>query len=135
MHAEYFHLSGQTIEALREATAKGRRIIAVGTTTVRALETLATAVCGQELSCGWQEGYSGWTRLFILPGFQFRVVDGLITNFHLPRSTLLMRVSAFVGRERVLAAYREAIHHRYRFFSFGDATLMWRPGSSYDGQG
>jgi S-adenosylmethionine:tRNA ribosyltransferase-isomerase len=91
----------------------GGRVIAIGTTSVRALESWAAH--GQA---------EGWTDLFIVPGHRFAVVDGLITNFHLPRSTLLMLVSAFAGRERVLAAYAEAICQRYRFYSFGDAMLI-----------
>ena len=105
------------VAAAREA---GRPVIAVGTTTVRALESWAAA--------GAPAGHSGWAGLFICPPYAFQVVDGLITNFHLPRSTLLMLVSAFHGHERLLAAYREAIAHEYRFFSFGDSmAILPRP--------
>jgi len=109
IHQEWYVVPPEVQAQLRS----GRRVIAVGTTTVRALETWAAT--------GRTEG---WTDLFILPGFQFQVVDGLLTNFHLPRSTLLMLVSAFAGRERILAAYAEAVRHRYRFYSFGDAMLL-----------
>ncbi len=91
-------------------------MIAVGTTAVRALESAAAAAAG--------EGWSGWTRLFIRPGHRFRLVDALITNFHLPRSSLLLLVSALAGRESILSAYRKAIARRYRFYSFGDAMLL-----------
>lgn len=126
MHAEYFEVPRETAQAVRRAREEGRRIVAVGTTVVRTLESVAEAM----LSAGDGEAsqLAGWTRLFILPGYRFQVIDGLITNFHLPRSTLLMLVSAFVGRERVLAAYAEAIRCRYRFYSFGDAMLAWRAG-------
>jgi S-adenosylmethionine:tRNA ribosyltransferase-isomerase len=100
-------------ERIAATHAAGRRVVAVGTTSVRALE--AWAASGQA---------EGSTDLFIAPGYRFQVVDALLTNFHLPRSTLLMLVSAFAGREQVLAAYAEAIRQRYRFYSFGDATLL-----------
>jgi S-adenosylmethionine:tRNA ribosyltransferase-isomerase len=103
----------------REEIRTGRRVIAVGTTTVRALESAALA----GFRPGWQE-----TNLFISPGFEFRVVSGLLTNFHLPKSSLLILVSAFGGRERVLEAYREAVKERYRFYSFGDAMLLYPAG-------
>jgi S-adenosylmethionine:tRNA ribosyltransferase-isomerase len=101
-----------------EALRDGRRVVAVGTTTTRALETAAIAGGGR-LRAG-----EGTSELFIFPGFRFQVVGGLLTNFHLPRSSLLMLVSAFAGRERVVAAYREAIEHRFRFYSYGDAMLI-----------
>jgi S-adenosylmethionine:tRNA ribosyltransferase-isomerase len=101
------------------AKAEGRRVIAVGTTSVRTLETL-----GQS---GVLRAGRGWTDIFIYPGYSFRVVDGLLTNFHLPKSTLLMLVSALAGRERVLAAYAAAVREEYRFFSFGDAMLILDP--------
>lgn len=103
-------------EETREKIRTGRRVVAVGTTTVRALESAVLADFPQ----GWQE-----TDLFITPGFPFRVVSGLLTNFHLPKSSLLILVSAFGGRERVLGAYREAVRERYRFYSFGDAMLLY----------
>lgn len=118
MHAEYFHLPHDTAQAINRAKGEKRRIIGVGTTTVRTLETVALRHGGQLQSA------SGWTDLFIYPGFQFQVIDGLLTNFHLPKSTLIMLVSAFAGREKVLKAYQEAIAKRYRFFSFGDAMLI-----------
>jgi S-adenosylmethionine:tRNA ribosyltransferase-isomerase len=116
--AEPFTVSPETAAALTRAKRERRRIIAVGTTTVRTLESLAMSADGEVMSG------SGETTLFIRPGHAFKLVDGMITNFHLPRSSLLMLVSAFVGRERVLAAYREAVAHAYRFYSYGDAMLI-----------
>lgn len=117
MHGEYYHIDEVAAAVINTARAAGRRIVAVGTTAVRVLETAAredgTIVAG-----------SGWTDIFIYPGYRFRAVDKLITNFHLPRSTLLMLVSAFAGRELILAAYEEAVARKYRFFSFGDAMLI-----------
>lgn len=117
MHAEYYRVPEETALAVSRAKARGSRCIAVGTTAVRALESAVD-----------QEGRllakAGWTDIFIYPGHRFGVVDALVTNFHLPRSTLLMLVSAFAGREQVLAAYREAVARGYRFFSFGDAMLI-----------
>ena len=124
MHAERFELSEQTVACIERARAAGGRIVAVGTTTVRVLESVARAHAGR------LEPGLGRTRLFIYPPWQFQIVNALVTNFHLPRSTLLMLVSAFAapgetrGREVILAAYREAIQRRYRFFSYGDAMLI-----------
>jgi S-adenosylmethionine:tRNA ribosyltransferase-isomerase len=118
MHAEWYSLPQATVDAIAATRAAGGNVIAVGTTTLRALESAAVA---GELSAGHAE-----TRLFILPGFQFRVVDRLITNFHLPRSTLLMLVSAFAGSDNIRCAYRHAVAARYRFFSYGDAMLIER---------
>ena len=118
MESERWELSEETAEAIRRTRARGGRVVAVGTTVVRTLESAALAGEG-EIRAG-----SGATRLFITPGFQFQVVDVLLTNFHLPKSTLLMLVSAFAGRERVLAAYAEAIREEYRFYSYGDAMLV-----------
>jgi S-adenosylmethionine:tRNA ribosyltransferase-isomerase len=115
---EVFVVDEQAAEALTRARREGRRVVAVGTTTTRALESLAVDEHGTIAAS------SGETRLFIYPGHQFRVVDAMVTNFHLPRSSLLMLVSAFAGRERVLGAYREAVAHRYRFYSYGDAMLI-----------
>jgi S-adenosylmethionine:tRNA ribosyltransferase-isomerase len=120
MERERYEIGEETAEAIRRARAAGRRIVAVGTTVVRTLEGAAVAG-GGEARAG-----SGATDLFITPGFPFQVVDALLTNFHLPRSTLLMLVSAFAGRERVLAAYEEAIRDGYRFYSYGDAMLLER---------
>ncbi|MFT3904740.1 MAG: tRNA preQ1(34) S-adenosylmethionine ribosyltransferase-isomerase QueA [Steroidobacteraceae bacterium] len=117
MHSEWYEVSTATVQAVRAARAAGRRVIAVGTTVARALES---AAAGGELHAG-----GGETALFVYPGYRFRVIDGLITNFHLPQSTLLMLVSAFAGREAVLAAYAHAVRQRYRFFSYGDAMLVW----------
>ncbi|AIQ20042.1 S-adenosylmethionine tRNA ribosyltransferase [Paenibacillus sp. FSL H7-0357] len=120
MHAEYFELSRQTAELLNDARARGGRIIAVGTTSCRTLETV-----GNKFQGGQIEECSGWTDIFIYPGYAFTVVNALITNFHLPKSTLVMLVSALAGREQILAAYEEAIAHQYRFFSFGDAMFIY----------
>jgi S-adenosylmethionine:tRNA ribosyltransferase-isomerase len=119
MHAEWYALDGAACDAIAATRAQGGRLIAVGTTSVRVLEQ-----AGREAGEGPLRPSTGWTSLLILPGHRFRVVDGLVTNFHLPRSTLLMLVSALAGRERVLAAYGEAVACRYRFFSFGDAMLV-----------
>jgi|JI10StandDraft_1071094.scaffolds.fasta_scaffold298031_2 S-adenosylmethionine:tRNA ribosyltransferase-isomerase len=121
MHAERFDVPPSLVEAVRACRAAGGRVVAVGTTVARALESAAQ---GGELAAG-----AGDTRLFITPGYAFRVVDALITNFHLPESTLLMLVSAFAGREAVLAAYAHAVRERYRFFSYGDAMFI-TPGVS-----
>ena len=121
MHRERFMLPPETCQAVRAARERGRPVIAVGTTTVRALETWAQ----QGLPEG---GYEGWTELFIRPPYAFRAVDGLITNFHQPASTLIWLVAALHGEERVLAAYEEAIAREYRFFSYGDAMCIL-PGS------
>jgi len=116
LEAEFYHLPAETAAAVAAALAERRRVVATGTTCCRVLEYVA----GRG---DWRE-HSGWTDLYIHPPFEFRVVGALLTNFHLPRSTLLMLVSAFAGRERVLAAYQEAIAHRYRFYSYGDAMLI-----------
>ena len=123
MEAERYVIPPATAAAIAAARKRGGRVVAVGTTVVRTLESVAAANDG-EIVPG-----SGRTRLFITPGFRFRVVDLLLTNFHLPRSTLLLLVSAFAGRERVLAAYREAIATGYRFYSYGDAMLAWPAAS------
>ena len=116
MHAEFVEVDEVAIAAVDAAHARGARVIAVGTTVVRALESAAGG--------GTLVPYVGDSSLFIVPGFRFRVVDALVTNFHLPESTLLMMVSAFAGREAVLAAYRHAVEGGYRFFSYGDAMFM-----------
>ncbi|HEY6515468.1 MAG TPA: tRNA preQ1(34) S-adenosylmethionine ribosyltransferase-isomerase QueA [Steroidobacteraceae bacterium] len=122
MHAERASVSAATCEAVMRARSAGRRVIAAGTTVVRALESaaLSASARGEQQLAPW----SGETRLFIKPGFRFRLVDALLTNFHLPESTLLMLVCAFAGREPVLRAYRHAVAGRYRFFSYGDAMLV-----------
>ncbi|MBF2015243.1 MAG: tRNA preQ1(34) S-adenosylmethionine ribosyltransferase-isomerase QueA [Rivularia sp. T60_A2020_040] len=116
MHKEWIEVPKQTVEQIRETKAKGGRVIAVGTTVVRALEGAATS--------GELQPFCGETNLFIYPGYKWRVVQGLITNFHLPRSSLLMLVSALIGRKRLLSVYQEAIKAQYRFYSFGDAMLI-----------
>jgi len=116
MHSEWYSVSAETVAAVRAAKARGGRVIAVGTTSLRALESAAAS---GELAAGSAE-----TRLFIVPGYRFRVVERLLTNFHLPRSTLLMLVSAFAGAQTIRRAYAHAIAERYRFFSYGDAMLL-----------
>lgn len=113
MHAEWGEVSAEVAGRLRQARAEGRRVIAVGTTSLRLLETSGLVA------------WSGFTDIFITPGYRFRSADGLVTNFHLPRSTLFMLVSAFAGLDRMKAAYAHAINHGYRFYSYGDASLLW----------
>ena len=121
IHTEWCEMSADTAAIINQAKAEGRRVIAVGTTSVRTLESAARiAPAGQ-----WVAPLSGPTDLFILPGFQFKVVDAVITNFHLPKSSLIMLVSAFASRELVLATYAEAVRLSYRFYSFGDAMLIY----------
>ncbi len=130
IHTEWFELPQDTADAINRARRDGNRIIAVGTTTVRTLEHVAHNLTALAHSSTDSDPYvevistSGNADLFITPGHEFRSVDAMITNFHLPRSTLLMLVSAFVGRERILAAYLEAVRQQYRFYSFGDAMLI-----------
>nr|WP_249663585.1 tRNA preQ1(34) S-adenosylmethionine ribosyltransferase-isomerase QueA [Staphylococcus pettenkoferi] len=117
MHSEYYQISEDTAQLLNKTRREGGRIISVGTTTTRTLETVRSQH-DQFVAA------SGWTDIFIYPGYEFKAIDGLITNFHLPKSTLVMLVSAFSTRENVLNAYREAVERQYRFFSFGDAMLI-----------
>ncbi len=117
MHAEFYTLTAETAVTINQAHQQGRKVIAVGTTAARTLETL-----GRE--DGTVAAGSGWTDIFIYPGYRFKVLDGLVTNFHLPKSTLIMLVSALAGRDAVLRAYQSAISERYRFYSFGDAMLI-----------
>ena len=117
MHTEYYQVSAEAAEMINSTKARGNRVICVGTTSCRTIESAADEK-------GHLEESSGDTSIFIYPGYQFKVLDGLITNFHLPESTLVMLVSALAGREHVLAAYEEAIKERYRFFSFGDAMFI-----------
>ena len=116
MHAEWLEVSQAACDAIAAAKARGGRVVAVGTTAVRSLETAAQD--------GSLRPFSGDSRIFIYPPYQFRIVDAMITNFHLPESTLLMLVSAFSGQQQILAAYRHAVEHSYRFFSYGDAMLL-----------
>jgi len=116
MHAEYIEVPQAVCEAVAETKARGGRVIAVGTTSVRSLETAAAS--------GELQPFKGDSRIFIYPGYRFKVVDGMITNFHLPESTLLMLVSAFAGMEAIRSAYAHAVQNRYRFFSYGDAMLI-----------
>lgn len=118
MHAEFYQMSEGTARLLNEVRSKGGRIISVGTTSTRTLETIAAANGGKFVMS------SGWTNIFIYPGYEFKAIDGMITNFHLPKSTLIMLVSALAGRENVLHAYETAVKEKYRFFSFGDAMLI-----------
>jgi S-adenosylmethionine:tRNA ribosyltransferase-isomerase len=142
MHSEWYDVPAATAAAIAEARARGGRVLAVGTTSLRALESAALAAAGADDGGGggadWAvlAAHTGETSLFITPGFRFRVVDRLLTNFHLPRSTLLMLVSAFAGFEHIRSLYRHAIESRYRFFSYGDAMLLAKsstPTSGADG--
>jgi S-adenosylmethionine:tRNA ribosyltransferase-isomerase len=117
MHAEWFRIEQGTVDTILQARERGGRVIAVGTTVVRALETVMSRA-------GTLQAMSGWTDIFIYPGYEFQMVDALVTNFHLPMSTLLVLVAAFAGKEFILEAYREALRKGYRFFSFGDAMLV-----------
>jgi S-adenosylmethionine:tRNA ribosyltransferase-isomerase len=117
MHAEHFEVPAETAEAVNRARAEGRRVVAVGTTSVRSLESAAAE--DGTVRPGTRE-----TSIFIYPGYRFRAIDGLFTNFHTPESTLIMLVAAFAGRELILETYREAVERRYRFFSYGDAMLI-----------
>ncbi|MBR7553401.1 tRNA preQ1(34) S-adenosylmethionine ribosyltransferase-isomerase QueA [Allobacillus sp. GCM10007491] len=119
MHAEFYRLDEQTASTLNDIKAKGNRVIAVGTTSIRTLETIARDTGGMF------EARSGWTDIFIYPPYTFQAIDAMITNFHLPKSTLIMLVSAFAGQERTLKAYKEAVEKSYRFFSFGDAMFIY----------
>ncbi len=117
MHSEHYHISEETAALIRKTKQKGGRVIAVGTTSCRTLESVATfhgEICAAD----------GWTNIFIYPGYEFKCIDALLTNFHLPESTLIMLVSAFYDREKVLNAYKEAVDSHYRFFSFGDCMLL-----------
>jgi S-adenosylmethionine:tRNA ribosyltransferase-isomerase len=118
MHAEFYQMTEETAQLLNETRRQGGRIIAVGTTSTRTLETIAARHNGTFVA------ESGWTDIFIYPGYEFKAIDGLVTNFHLPKSTLIMLVSALAGRENILRAYNVAVKERYRFFSFGDAMLI-----------
>lgn len=117
MHREFYSIPPETAELVQTAKKEGRRVISVGTTSIRTLEAAVA-------SAGIIAAGSGWTDIFIYPGYQFKVVDAVITNFHLPKSTLIMLVSAFAGRDFTLEAYRTAVEERYRFFSFGDAMMI-----------
>jgi S-adenosylmethionine:tRNA ribosyltransferase-isomerase len=130
MHSEYFELSQEAADIINDTKASGGRVISVGTTSTRTLETVACRLAAEREESGDKtseqtvvRAMSGWTDIFIYPGYTFKVIDGLITNFHLPESTLIMLVSAFYNRDSVLAAYAEAVKEKYRFFSFGDASL------------
>jgi S-adenosylmethionine:tRNA ribosyltransferase-isomerase len=128
MHAEWYEVPESTARAIHDARAEGRAVVAVGTTVVRALESAAART-------GEVEATAGETSLLIQPGYSFRAVDALLTNFHLPRSTLLALVCAFGGRERVLAAYATAVREGYRFFSYGDAIFLSLSHNSRDASG
>jgi S-adenosylmethionine:tRNA ribosyltransferase-isomerase len=127
MHSEWFEVPPATVAAIEQTRARGGRVVAVGTTTLRALESAALTSADRLPLAGARE-----TDIFITPGFDFRVVDRLVTNFHLPRSTLLMLVSAFAGFDQMHALYAHAISERYRFFSYGDAMLLDRYSSFAD---
>ena len=117
MHSEFYRIEQSEADKINKAKKEGHRVIAVGTTSTRTLESAAD-------ENGFLTEKSGWTEIFIYPGYHFKMIDGLITNFHLPESTLLMLVSALAGKEHIMAAYEEAVKERYRFFSFGDAMLI-----------
>ena len=117
MHSEFYRIEPEEAEKINAAKKAGKRVIAVGTTSCRTLESAST-------EDGILKAQSGWTDIFIYPGYHFKMVDALITNFHLPKSTLVMLVSALAGREHILAAYKEAVEKKYRFFSFGDAMFI-----------
>ena len=118
MHSEYYTLDEETANVINETKKNGGRVFSVGTTSTRTLETIARDNDGEIVTA------SGWTNIFIYPGFEFKCVDGLITNFHLPKSSLIMLVSAFYNREKVLELYKIAVENKYRFFSFGDAMII-----------
>jgi len=118
MHSEFYQLSKEAADTLNEVKEQGNKVVAVGTTSIRTLETIGKANDGKLIET------SGWTDIFITPGYKFSVVDAFLTNFHLPKSTLIMLVSAFAGREFILEAYQHAVKKRYRFFSFGDAMFV-----------
>ena len=117
MHSEHYELPSETANLINETKRKGGRVIAVGTTSCRTIESVG-------LTDGIVKPCEGWTNIFIYPGFKFSVMDGLITNFHLPESTLIMLVSAFAGYENTMAAYDHAVKEKYRFYSFGDSMLI-----------
>ena len=117
MHSEFYMIDEEAAEKINRAKESGKRVICVGTTSCRTVESAADED-GRLKAC------SGWTEIFIYPGYRFKILDALITNFHLPESTLIMLVSALAGKEHVLAAYEEAVRERYRFFSFGDAMFI-----------
>lgn len=119
MHAEYYELTEEAAQTLNAVKVNGGRIVTVGTTSTRTLETVASEHEGKFIA------QSGWTSIFIYPGYEFKAIDGMITNFHLPMSTLIMLISAFAGRENVLHAYQIAVQEKYRFFSFGDAMFIY----------
>ncbi|MBC8015547.1 MAG: tRNA preQ1(34) S-adenosylmethionine ribosyltransferase-isomerase QueA, partial [Sporomusaceae bacterium] len=116
MHREYYSVSPETAQLINKTKEQGGRVIAIGTTAIRTLETAA--------SSGVLTAKSGWTEIFIYPGYKFKIIDAAVTNFHLPKSTLLMLISALAGQTNVLAAYQAAVAEQYRFFSFGDAMLI-----------
>ena len=117
MHSEYCVIPQETADLINRTRAGGGRVVCVGTTSCRTLETWAA-------EDGTMRASAGWTDIYIYPGYRFKVMDALITNFHLPESTLVMLVSAFAGREKILSAYEEAVREKYRFFSFGDAMFI-----------
>ncbi|KIC05174.1 S-adenosylmethionine:tRNA ribosyltransferase-isomerase [Ligilactobacillus ruminis DPC 6832] len=119
MHSEFYRLTEDAAKTLNEVKANGGRIVATGTTSIRTLETIGTKFNGEI------RADSGWTDIFIKPGYKWQVVDAFITNFHLPKSTLVMLVASFTGRENILNAYRHAVSEKYRFFSFGDAMFIY----------
>ena len=118
MHSEHFYIKQEDVEKINRAKKNGGRVIAIGTTSCRVLESIADG------NTGLVKPYEGDTQIFIYPGYKFKCIDGLITNFHLPESTLIMLVSALAGKEYIMKAYNEAVKEKYRFFSFGDAMFI-----------
>lgn len=118
MHSEHFYIKQEDVEKINKAKKNGNRVIAIGTTSCRVLESIAD-------ENGLVKEYEGDTQIFIYPGYKFKCIDGLITNFHLPESTLIMLVSAFAGKDYIMKAYSEAVKEKYRFFSFGDAMFIY----------
>jgi len=121
MYKEYYKINKYALDLIRDTKKAGRTVICVGTTTVRVLETLVDIITHEDSATS---DYEGYTDLFIYPGYEFKIVDGLVTNFHLPKSSLLMLVAAFAGRDRLFHAYGEAIKENYRFYSYGDAMFI-----------
>lgn len=128
MHSEYYEFSQQTADQIMQTKKNGKKVVAIGTTAARTLETV-----GQRYGNQMLQACSGWTNIFIYPGYEFKLVDSLLTNFHLPKSTLVMLVSALAGREAILRAYQEAVKERYRFFSFGDAMFITDTKETFNG--
>jgi S-adenosylmethionine:tRNA ribosyltransferase-isomerase len=122
MHAEYAMITANALESIKSAKDEGRRVMAVGTTSVRVLETVVADILAGRVDA--KDGFGGWVNAFIYPGYEFQVVDGLVTNFHLPKSTLMMLISALAGRDEIMRVYEHAIEQKYKFYSFGDGMMI-----------